>query len=186
MKLAICVGHSRPGDNGAYSVGGVSEWDYHKVTAIHVQRFLTGLGISSSVVSHYEGRTYLGAMSWLAAHLKRIRCTHAIELHFNAADPTAHGAEWLHWHSSSGGLQLAMSQRAQFIKDFPEMRDRGLKPISSRSRGSAFLKKTHCPAVIAEPFFGSNDQDWQRFADRQEDLAESVAKGYAGLAGNVV
>jgi N-acetylmuramoyl-L-alanine amidase len=44
-------------------------------------------------------------------------------------------------------------------------------------RGGEFLKLTHCPAVIAEPFFGSNPQEWQTASSSVSAIAEAMATG---------
>jgi N-acetylmuramoyl-L-alanine amidase len=64
------------------------------------------------------------------------------------------------------------------IRHFPGIRARGVKtPIDGR--GDAFLKLTHCPAVIAEPFFGSNAHDWATIQSRADSLVSALADGIA-------
>jgi N-acetylmuramoyl-L-alanine amidase len=53
-----------------------------------------------------------------------------------------------------------------------------LVPIKTTSqRGGQFLRGTHCPAVICEPFFGSNQAEWTYFAGHQQELAQVIADG---------
>jgi len=40
-----------------------------------------------------------------------------------------------------------------------------------------FLRGTHCPAVICEPFFGSNPGDWQTAKDKKTNIARAIAEG---------
>lgn len=194
MKIALAVGHSRfvkgRRDGGAVSVGGVAEWTWNLDLAKRIQVQLTSLGVESIIIDHYEGSGYGSAMRWLAARLKALKVEAVIELHFNAAGPDATGHEWPHWHSSRNGQHLASLIKSEVGFTFPELLSRGLKPrIRPRAakerrnnRGWQFLNYTHCPAVIAEPFFGSNVEDWQIVTRRKEDLAQAIAEGIASYA----
>jgi N-acetylmuramoyl-L-alanine amidase len=55
--------------------------------------------------------------------------------------------------------------------------NRGIKAKVSGERGGEFLKLTHCPAVIAEPFFGDNAQEWQTASSSVSAMAEAMATG---------
>jgi N-acetylmuramoyl-L-alanine amidase len=55
--------------------------------------------------------------------------------------------------------------------------NRGIKAKVSGERGGEFLKLTHCPAVIAEPFFGDNPQEWQVASSSVSAMAEAMATG---------
>ena len=101
----------------------------------------------------------------------------AIELHFNAASPKAQGHEWLYWHSSEKGRLLARALRDSFEDCFPQLISRGIKPKQKGSRGAGFLRLTHCPAVIAEPFFGTNNEDFDLALNSKEGMALSIAGG---------
>jgi N-acetylmuramoyl-L-alanine amidase len=181
--IALCVGHSRfigaRRDGGAVSVGGISEWDYHLPLAERIASRLMDFRVRSIIVSHYQGGGYSSAMRWLAGHLKEAGATAAIELHFNSATPTARGHEWLYWHSSPSSRLLAeeldTSTQMQLPPDI--LPARGPKPRNSKSRGAEFLRLTHCPAVIAEPFFGSNETDWHLAATQQSKFANAIANG---------
>lgn len=181
MKIALCIGHSRwicdRRDGGAVSLGGISEWDYWVRNVPHLERVLEDAGHCTHVWDNYRGSGYSTAMRWLAGEIRGEACDLAVELHFNSAHGSAHGAEWLHWHTSDSGLVLASAVRHQFAQDFPESRDRGIKKIARGNRGDMFLRLTHCPALIAEPFFGSNRADWLMGDQRAQDVAESIGRG---------
>jgi N-acetylmuramoyl-L-alanine amidase len=182
-NVALCIGHSRKIagriEGGAVSVGKVNEHTYNLDLAKRIQRWLSDFDIDSFLVSEYEGNGYTAAQKWLAGQLKAKGATLAIELHFNSADyPTATGHEWLFWASSSKGRLLAKELDAMMLQMFPDFRQRGIKPIGGDERGGAFLRLTHCPAVISEPFFGSNSKDWSEIAvAKKEDLAQAIALG---------
>jgi N-acetylmuramoyl-L-alanine amidase len=164
---------------GALSVGGVSEWHYNSDIAKRVFRKLLDLGHEACVIQVYPRPTYGAAMDWLAEELRKRGAECAVELHFNSSDdPRSHGHEWLHWHSSLSGRRLAQAVQQQMTAHFPELRSRGLVAIrSEKERGGGFLRKTHCPALIAEPFFGSNALEWELFNAERDFYAEVLALG---------
>jgi len=182
MNLGICVGHSRGGDKGAVSLWGESEWDYNSKVAAELKAELDRRGISSIVIDDYKYKSYSAGIRHCAKLLRDQGATHCIELHFNAAaSPSAHGAEWLHWHNSTGGKRLAESIQAGFAQTFPTIRDRGVKPRHAGQRGSLFLRLTPVAAVICEPFFGSNEGDCAEFEGKEADLALAYAEGISRL-----
>lgn len=184
MKAAICVGHSRPGDFGATSATGRSEWAYNAPIAVRIEQLLTNAGVDVLRVDAYQGASYSSAMSWLSDELNRFGADCAIELHFNAADKTAKGFEHLYWHSSSKGKELADIVH-QIHSDAFGGSDRGIKPKDSSDRGSGFLSGPECPSIICEPFFGDNPDEWERFNsdENQEALANVYAAGIIQFLG---
>jgi len=44
-------------------------------------------------------------------------------------------------------------------------------------RGSEFLHGTHCPSVICEIGFGSNQKDWDIMVDKKNEIARAIAHG---------
>ena len=181
MNLGICVGHSRGGDKGAVSLWGESEWDYNSKVAAELKAELDRRGISSFVIDDYKYGGYSAGIRHCAKLLRDQGATHTLELHFNAATPSAHGAEWIHWHNSSGGKRLAESIQAGFAQTFPTIRDRGVKTRHAGQRGSLFLRKSPVAALICEPFFGSNPGDCAEFEGKEADLALAYAEGISRL-----
>ena len=179
--VAICVGHSRhiggKRDGGAVSVGGVSEWAFNRDLAFQIDRILREKGVQSFVIDDYKGSGYTDSMKWLASEIKGKHATLAVELHFNAATGTAKGHEWLFWQTSKGGKALASALRGAYEEAFPLSVNRGIKAKVSGERGGEFLKLTHCPAVICEPFFGDNPGEWQTASSSMTAMAEAMATG---------
>lgn len=179
--VAICVGHSRhiagKRDGGAVSAGGVSEWTFNRDLAFQIDRVLREKGVVSLVIDDYKGNGYTDSMRWLASEIKAKGATLAIELHFNAASGTAKGHEWLFWQTSKDGKALASALRGAYEKAFPLSANRGIKAKVSGERGGEFLKLTHCPAVICEPFFGDNPAEWQTASSSVSAMAEAMATG---------
>jgi N-acetylmuramoyl-L-alanine amidase len=186
--VAVCVGHSRTGDRGAVNVEGVTEWAFNQPLAKRVCELVKDAGHDAVVVSLYNGSGYSTAMNWLARHLKELKVDAAVELHFNSSDDSkANGYEFLHWFCSPKGLTLADELTRSFAKAFPQQKNRGLKQINAEDRGGVFLRKTHCPSVICEPFFGSNAKENAFFFSRREELAKAYASGIVNwLVGNAV
>lgn len=181
--IAICVGHSRSGDNGAVSVGGVSEYAFNSRIAKVTAGLLCSQGIEATPIMEYQGSGYSAAMTWVAGEIKRMGAKAAIELHFNSATPSANGHEFLYWSNSSGGKALAKRFAQSYQETFPKSRPRqvgGTLGIRSASaRGAQFLRKTHCPAMIAEPFFGSNQEEWDIASHNIDRIALAYAKAIA-------
>jgi len=175
MKVAICVGHSRDGDDGAESVSGITEWAYNDTLAGFLKEALRLRGIESEIIDHYKGKGYSAAMRDAAAQVANYGADIALELHFNSADSSANGFEYLFWHSSNKGARLAASLISTHAKNFSGFKNRGPKPIDANDRGGSFLRLTPCPAVICEPFFGSNDREWNFYSINYSKLAEAYA-----------
>ena len=165
--IAICVGHSRK-IGGRYDGGAYSEYlktnerDFNLKVATKLSAYLTRKGIPSMIFDDYRGGGYGTAMRDVAGQVRKAQATIAIELHFNSASPSATGHEWLYWHNSLSGAGIAKNFEAEFKKAFPNIKSRGIKAIKKTDRGGKFLELTHCPAVIVEPFFGSNKADCEQ------------------------
>lgn len=177
--IALCLGHGRDGDEGNIGAGGVSEEDYNLPLIEELQAELSKRGIQSVIISHYAGNGYSAAMNWLASELKELGVTAAIEFHYNAYEGESSGHETLYWESSKRGITLAKSILQALDQEFPDHPSRGIQPKSANDRGALFLSLTHCPAVIAEPFFGDNPTEWARFssADGVAQLVQAYANG---------
>jgi N-acetylmuramoyl-L-alanine amidase len=178
--IAICIGHSRSGDKGAVSVTGMTEHAFNTRLGNDVAALLTNIGHPVEVITHYEGHCYTAAQKWLGEYLKKQNATLAIELHFNSADnPKAQGYEYLHHEDSHRGRDLATALHSAHRVRFAGNVNRGIKPIAPGGRGFEFLRRTPCPAVICEPFFGSNEVEWTLYNKEtgRDRLAEAYAAG---------
>jgi len=173
--VAICVGHSRAGDLGAYSVDGTSEWAYNSGVAADLCAILDERGIENVLIDRYWGGGYALSISWLADKIRDMDCQLALELHFNAAGGHAKGFEYLFWHTSPKGRAMAEKLNAAQELAIGKFPSRGAKPRTASHRGSLFLRQTHCPAVICEPFFGDNLDEWRYYSRRQNELATIYA-----------
>lgn len=178
--VAICVGHSRDGDNGARSVSGVHEWAYNKVVADLLRTQLKQRGINSIVLSDYNAATYSEAMKWVADRIKKEKCDIAVELHFNSYHSTvAEGYEYLYYSGSEKGKRLAECFLRSHSNVSNVQKNRGVKEIEKGGRGSLFLKSVKPPAVICEPFFGSSPKEWVLLGSKHAVIADIYAEAIA-------
>jgi N-acetylmuramoyl-L-alanine amidase len=186
MKIAVCIGHSRSGDDGAVSVGGIDEWHHNQPIGEKIVAALVDQGHKALLVDVYSGKGYERAMGWLTEHLEDLGVEAAVELHFNSADNAgAQGHEWLYWATSTKGHALALSLEKSYAVSFPEARRRGVLPITFGGRGAAFLRGTHCPAVICEPFFGSNLAEWKNAVKNETLMVAAISKGISTWANSM-
>jgi len=189
MKVGICIGHSRNGDNGAVSVGGVSEWTYNVKVGELLASKLASSPVDCILITDYAGGSYGSAMNDVANKLAQAGTDLAIELHFNSAGQDAAGFEYLYWHTSQNGSRMAGELIKAHEAAVPHGSNRGAKPRDSSDRGAGFLSGTHCPAIITEPFFGSNINEWDEYGTDvgQELLASIYATAilqYYGVTGS--
>lgn len=176
-KVAICVGHSRIGDKGAVSVGGVDEWTFNKKVADLLKKHLRHQGINSVVFDDYPSERYSCAMDWLAQDVEKEKCDIAIELHFNSySSSKAEGYEYLYYHTSNNGRRLAECFCKAHSETFKVQKDRGIKAVEPDGRGSGFLRSVPPPAVVCEPFFGSSPKEWILFDVKHSLLADVYAQ----------
>lgn len=178
--IALCIGHSRKinsrMDGGALSVDDTTEHAYNRDLAATVADILRSQGFRVNILTEYQGNGYTAAMRWLGSTLKADQTTIAVEFHFNSSEnPKASGHEWLYWESSGNGERLARLFADAFRNHLPELPARGIKPCNPKSRGAEFLRLTPCPAIILEPFFGSNPQDWRIATEKKQTIATLYA-----------
>ena len=181
MRVALCIGHSRAGDLGAVAADGFThEWTFWRFIAQRAKLDFPDNEHDIRIYDAYKGRSYTEAMTDIACRLRRDRVDLAIELHFNAYNGKASGREAFYWHSSADGQRFAETlldiQGDLVGQDWGDSVMRGAKPANQGTRGAQFLRKTHCPAVIWEGFFGDNDQEWGWYSPREGLLALALSE----------
>ena len=177
MKIGLVVGHSRLGDQGAYSSGEyvLSEWDFNRDLVRRVATPLKG-EVDFVIYDQFPVKTYSAAIKYLANKLDEDGVDAAIEFHFNSASPQASGHEWLYWYTSKKGSELAYLLRDEMEEAYPDLPSRGAKPRVAKQRGSGMLRGVRPPIVIAEPFFGSNVDEWRMINNNRGKLAGVYAR----------
>lgn len=184
-RVAICVGHSRVGDRGASSIGGVPEWVYNTHVAKCLRSQLKERGFASQVFNEYPRPTYRQAVDWVASRTTSDKFDVVLELHFNSYDDgSVSGYEYLHHYKSEKGKALAIALNEAHKAASAWQKERGARPVKIGQRGFRFLSKVGPPAVICEPFFGSSPQEWRMLLDAHEQIAEIYADGIEQYFGN--
>jgi len=183
-KLAISAGHTR--GTGAAAINGEQEYEWNSEVIRHYVRIMKANGHKVTVFQRDGSLLYGRAMSKLAKEIKAEGCAMALELHFNSSsNPKANGYEFLHWWGSKKGRNLAQNLGLSFGRTFKAMHKRG-NDDGARTlwfhqynegkgyshRGAAYVYKTHCPAVICEPFFGSNSHHSYQIQPQPEKYAQ--------------
>lgn len=181
MKIALLIGH-RKSAQGVRSVKRISEYAYwytylhaivHHFPKKHEYRVFERL--DSDGLGYRERMQNVGkrADAWGADLI--------VSHHFNGSiSPKAEGHEVLCSRSSRS------KRYAQMMSDsFADAQfgiNRGVKVIENdpNVRGSGFLYKTPMPAILVEPFFGTNHEDWMH-ATRSGNLFRAFEKFYKKL-----
>lgn len=172
MKIGIVVGHTSRSP-GAYSPTlAVSEYYWNSDLADMMVEAAKSTGLDVRIFYRDGGgvpKAYHDAEMWGAQE--------TVELHFNSfADPAATGTETLHAEGSSKGKPLAASVQKSMVLAL-ELPDRGLVAIGPGGRGWASLTAIAAPAILVEPFFGSNPQDCAVADERKQALAAAIIQG---------
>jgi N-acetylmuramoyl-L-alanine amidase len=161
-KIAILTGHA-PDSKGDYSKWLPSEFDYNTQVAEELKK------INSSLYTVYTHDSYLGgyyAMEKRTADtINKDSFDLTLELHYNSASPLAHGTECCYWFASKKGKEYAQ-KISEEISQRLDTTNRGIKALYNKNdRGYWFTYLMKAPAVIVEPFFGSNEFDALKFQD---------------------
>lgn len=159
IKIAIVVGHTPKGDQGAYSPHlQKSEQPFNLGVAANA---LKELAPNTYDVYTHTIQGYYERQKALATLLNGKAYDLVIELHFNAASPLANGTECLYWFASKKGKEYAQAISAGIAKEYGTTirGDKGARAlVNKEDRGYWFTYLPKAPAVIVEPFFGSNEE----------------------------
>ena len=161
-KVAWVVGHTEA-DPGACSPHNLAcEFEFNFAIACE-------LSLTRKIGDIFTYDTYKGGYTnMVKRNVKDINAGKydlVLELHYNAAGPTAHGSEALYNHKATEDwdeLRIAQAY-VDMMESRMGYRNRGVKHLSSaKDRGYAALYYPKCDALILEPFFGSNKEDCER------------------------
>lgn len=169
MKIGIVVGHTR------LSPGKLSPW-----LQVHEYPWncdLADLMLSAAPPGHgfrvffRDGQGITGAYrqadEWGADR--------TVELHFNAFAPAASGTLTLYAPGSKRGRWLAGVVQERMVAVLG-LQDRGaVEPMGDR--GLASLTAIPAPAILVEPFFGTNRVDCEVATARKAELAAAIVRG---------
>ena len=162
---ALVVGH-RASAKGAVSVGDVSEWDYNRALAEAIKNQVEGVRLGVIYRDDHED-----GLEELPGQLNALDPDFVVSLHFNSVGFAADGSEVCYYPGSTEGKKLAELLLAEILEAL-QLSNRGVKPRPDL----AVLAGTTMPAVLGEPFFGSDEEDWQAAVERKDLLARAYAR----------
>lgn len=171
-KVAIVVGHTED-SQGACSPHNIScEWEFMFGVA-------TELCVMRELGDIYLYDTYKnGYGNMVAKHAKTINQKDydlILELHYNAATPSAQGAEVLYHHKDTENWdEVTIGKNLLAKMEALGFRNRGVKHLTAKDRGYAavYLPKGNC--LIFEPFFGSNEDDCERIREKYWEFIDAI------------
>ncbi|MGB5819453.1 MAG: N-acetylmuramoyl-L-alanine amidase [Saonia sp.] len=163
-KIAVVVGHNRRWQ-GAQAIAPInkSEFDFNSDLA----RIMMTDSVNYTLEIRVFYREYLGSYSKeiqkVYGQVDAWGADYSMELHFNSAVFTAAGSE-VFSSGSQGSLQFARLAQKELVALFNRSgkNDRGVKIRRKGSRGYLSLVSGKAPAILVEPFFGSNRGDVQQ------------------------
>jgi len=167
-KVAIIIGH-RSKSQGAYSEClGLTEYQYNKTVALAL----------SDIADIYERpntpwTTEAYKISKLVKEVNKHDYELVISLHFNHFHiPQANGVEALHYITNKFSKVIA-KEYVTMVSDQFKVKPRALIAVrSTKQRGGTLICGLKAPAVLVEPFFGSNDNDALQFKDKEASYAK--------------
>lgn len=164
-KIALIIGHTKNKDKGAYSETlKQTEFDYN----LQVAEALKSIKPEMFDIHIHEIQDYYQRQKGMAYKLNQKSYDLVIEMHFNAASPTAHGTETLYYFNSIKGKKYAEIMSKQISDDF-STKLRGVNGakalVNKNDRGYWFVYLPKAPAIMLEPFFGSNSEESEKFKD---------------------
>jgi N-acetylmuramoyl-L-alanine amidase len=175
-KLAIIVGHNGEAQGAARVDTGETEFVWNNSLARLIERLSSDFDIEVRVFFRVPGGGLKRELERVYREVDLWGADMSIELHFNGHhNPSARGTETL----SSGtalSLRLAVNVQREMVASLG-LRDRGVKTVGRGGRGWRSLYSGKAPAIMIEPFFGTNADDC-RAAD-QQTIALAVLRGAA-------
>lgn len=170
MKVVVNIGHGPEGkDPGAVNnVLKVTEFKYNQDLSSALVAALKKAGHKVDIVLQ-DAR----GVGMVAGACNALNPDVVVSLHSNAAENlNATGTETLYWHTSENGKKLANEIQGKMVAALG-LPSRGIKARDNL----AVLRSTKCPAVIVEPFFISNDNDYKVAVAKLPQLAQAIADG---------
>lgn len=178
MKLGIVVGHTRAAKGAHSPFLGDHEYDWNGDLAERMMALSTP----------FEKKVFLRDNGGIEAAYARSDAWGSkitIELHFNSAHTeTATGSGVLYLAGSERGRALARLVRSEIgsvleLADWPRGTGGVATPFQAsgaQMRGQSSLKAGRAPAVLIEPFFGSNRNDSHIASSRKDGMAKALVE----------
>lgn len=171
MRVQLIPGHSTHDGGAVRVIDGVQEYAWnldlaHRIHDLHPQMF---------EIFHRRGELEYG--DEIADVYRRgdaWGCDLSLELHFNGASRRVTGTETFS-SGSTGSLAYARAIHPAIVGVLG-LRDRGIKIRNNKTggRGHESLVAGRAPALLLEPYFGSNANDCRRADECKQQLAEAI------------
>lgn len=172
-RIAIIVGHNARAQGATRVLDGRTEWDWNGQLAHMIKDHDPG---RVHVLLRQGGGGYSREIDRVYGEADALKADCTIELHFNgSASAAANGGLTLS-SGTSGSLSLAAEVRARAAKALGN-RDRGIRTVRRTDRGGRSLWQGRAPAILTEPYFGTNASECMAADLHMDELAESVFRG---------
>lgn len=173
MKIAIVIGHNSKAQGATRVLDGRTEFDWNGELAEMIQSHDPD---NIRVFRRERGGGYSAEIDRVYAQVDEWGADASIELHFNGSvNPQANGGETLS-SGSSGSMALAKQVRERVSKALGNT-DRGVKKLGRKDRGGRSLWQGKAPAILIEPYFGSNAAECLTAQMNMDELAEAYYRG---------
>lgn len=170
IHTAIVVGHNARGQGAVRVTDGVTEWAWNTQLAKLIKAHdPEGVGI---FFRDPAAGGYSREIDKVYAEVSASGAKLSMELHFNGNDnPAASGGET--WSSGSkGSLRLAKLVRER-VDAVMGNDNRGIKIAKRHDNGGRSLWQGRPPAILTEPYFGTNAAGCLLATERMDQLAEA-------------
>ncbi|WP_370311274.1 N-acetylmuramoyl-L-alanine amidase [Sagittula sp.] len=180
MRVALIIGHDPADEGAARCTDGVQEYSWNRDLANRIH------DLDPEMFEIFHIRPDLGYSASIREVYGRVDdwgCDLSLELHFNSfGSPTATGTGTFS-SGSAGSLHFARAIHPAMVQALG-LRDRGIKirNASKKGRGYKSLIFGRAPALLLEPYFGSNPNDCRRADECKQALAEAIYQAVRSAA----
>lgn len=168
-KIALVIGHNARSQGAVRVTDQRTEYDWCADLATAIRD--CGPGIYE-VFRRPAGRPYSAEIRETYAVLSAKGVLASVELHFNGGPASATGTETL-TSGSVGSRRLAGLIQPAMVQALG-LRDRGIITRGKYDRGGLSLHAARPPAVLLEPYFGSNPGDCDAATRNFSALARAI------------
>lgn len=177
MRIAIVIGHNVSQPGAVRVTDGISEFVWNGALAATIQSLAPE---NVRVFRRERAGGYNAEVRAVYAQVDAWGADVSCELHFNgAADARATGTETL--YASDRGKVFAERVNRAMVAALG-LRDRGEKKVARTDRGGESLYVGRAPAILVEPYFGSNANDCNTADVKRDALARAILAGLLGAA----
>jgi N-acetylmuramoyl-L-alanine amidase len=172
-KCALVVGHKPSSAGACNQTYRICEYEFNSNLIDSIRTSLVDAidpdgGIE--IIKVYRD-TYRG----LPFEINKLNPDFVVSFHCNAFNKKASGTETLYYRSSKRGEQIADIFQNNMVRALG-LPNRGIKPKGSEDRGGYLLRYTNAPAVLIEPIFIDNDNDFEQFTMKRQRFISAIQK----------